>query len=429
MRMANRIFEDPDSDPEQDPYGSLSRGIDHPGLLLLVHPRPLVVASAVKDFVPIEGARRTVREVSGIYRRFGAADRIAMVEGFHEHRFSDENQDAVFAFLDRFNGLPVRHGFDPFTALPAETLRCTRSGQVREDVGGERSLMEVIRDYYRATRGRPVASLRERYRAIPYPGIDRWPVVRWAAGSLPAAIAWELTGSTVIDGVEIDRYLLRYGSRLTMPLLHAHRGRGRGRRVLLDFSFQGKAGASDWTALLGRLDAGFDVVSFDLRGTGESRMRYRAAGDDPALSPLDETSAYENPLSGVLANHVYNSLLTGRPYLLQVIEDIEVAARFSRVRLGGDHIAVAGRGEAAAAALAASEALAGVEWQAEPGSRVFAWSEAVESLSESWPIQYLLPGGALVPPARPRRQLHGGQFPLAWVPDRAEYVNARPDPR
>ena len=119
MRMANRIFEDPDSDPEQDPYGSVSGGVDHAGLLLLVHPRPLIVAAAVKDFVPIEGTRRTFREVSGIYRRFGAADRVAMVEGFHDHRFSDENQEAVFAFIDRFNGLPPRHGFDPFTPLPA----------------------------------------------------------------------------------------------------------------------------------------------------------------------------------------------------------------------------------------------------------------------------------------------------------------------
>jgi len=61
MRMANRIFEDPDTDPEQDPTGLVSAGVDHPGLLLLVYPRALFVASAVKDFVPIEGARKTFR--------------------------------------------------------------------------------------------------------------------------------------------------------------------------------------------------------------------------------------------------------------------------------------------------------------------------------------------------------------------------------
>jgi cephalosporin-C deacetylase-like acetyl esterase len=395
MRMANRIFEDPDSDPEQDPYGSVSSGVDHPGLLLLVHPRPLIVAAAVKDFVPIEGARRTFREVSAIYRRFGAADRVVLVEGFHEHRFSDENQDAVFAFLDRFNGLPVRHGFGPFRPLPAEALRCTASGQVRADLAG-RSLMEVIRDHSRAHRGRPAATLSQRYHAPPYPGIDHWPMVAGAAGPPRQAIAWELTGSARARGGDIDRYVLRHSRSLVMALLHLHRAAVPHRPVLLDIGLTGKAGVGDWPRLLAQLDAGYDVVSFDLRGTGETRMRYRAVGDDPELAPADEMQAYANPLSGVLANHVYNSLLTGRPYFLEMIEDVEIAARFSRAKLGATKIVAAGRGEAVALALAASEVLDGVEWLPEPGVAPFVWSEAVESLAETWPIQYLMPGGAFI---------------------------------
>jgi hypothetical protein len=393
MRMANRIFEDPDSDPEQDPFGSVSGGVDHAGLLLLVHPRPLIVAAAVRDFVPIEGTRRTLREVSGIYRRFGAADRVAMVEGFHEHRFSDENQDAVFAFMDRFNGLPLRHGFDPFTPLSAEVLRCTPSGQVRADIDG-RSLMEVIREHYRATRGRAAETLTERYHASPYPGIDRWPVAAYTAGSSPGAIAWESAGSTKAGDVDIDRYLLHHSGRLIMPLLHVHRGRASHRPVLLDIGLNGKAGVGDWPRLLARVDAGYDVVSFDLRGVGETRMRYRAVGDDPALAPADEAQAYTSPLSGVLANHVYNSLLTGRPYFLETIEDVEIAARFSRVKLGASRIVAAGRGEGASLASAASEVLAGIEWLPDPGANPFSWSAAVESLQETWPVQYLMPGGA-----------------------------------
>ena len=40
MRMFNRIFADPDSDPEQDLFGMISNGVDHAGLLLLMYPRP-----------------------------------------------------------------------------------------------------------------------------------------------------------------------------------------------------------------------------------------------------------------------------------------------------------------------------------------------------------------------------------------------------
>src|SRR5207244_8745800 len=63
MRIYNRIFKDPDSDPEQDLFGMVSNGVDHAGLLLLMYPRPVVVLATEPDFFPIEGTHKTVREV------------------------------------------------------------------------------------------------------------------------------------------------------------------------------------------------------------------------------------------------------------------------------------------------------------------------------------------------------------------------------
>src|SRR2546429_4362836 len=101
MRIYNRIFADPDSDPEQDLFGMISNGADHPGLLMLMYPRPVLVAAAVLDFFPIEGTRKTVREVRRLYERFDHGDRIALVEGYHPHQFSSENQEAALDLLDR----------------------------------------------------------------------------------------------------------------------------------------------------------------------------------------------------------------------------------------------------------------------------------------------------------------------------------------
>ena len=89
MRVYNRIFKDPDSDPEQDLYGMISKGVDHPGLLLMMYPRPVFVAAAVLDFFPIEGTHKSVREVTILYAKFGHQDRIAMQEGYHEHQYSE----------------------------------------------------------------------------------------------------------------------------------------------------------------------------------------------------------------------------------------------------------------------------------------------------------------------------------------------------
>ena len=194
----------------------------------------------------------------------------------------------------------------------------------------------------------------------------------------------------------VERYLVHHSGGLSLPLLFVHRSAAAARRVLVDVSLSGKVGPAEWPAVLERLAAGDAVVSFDLRGTGEDRMRYRAASiDDPAIAPADERAAYADPLSGVLANHVYNSLLTGRPYLLEAIDDVAAAARFSREALGARSLAIAGRGEAGLLAVSAARVLS-LELASAPGTPVFSWREAVEQGRERWPIQYLVPGGALL---------------------------------
>ena len=54
----------------------ISEGVDHAGLLLLMYPRPIMIASAVLDFFPIEGTRNTFREISDLYDRFKMKNRV-----------------------------------------------------------------------------------------------------------------------------------------------------------------------------------------------------------------------------------------------------------------------------------------------------------------------------------------------------------------
>ena len=119
--------------------------------------------------------------------------------------------------------------------------------------------------------------------------------------------------------------------------------------------------------------------------------------DDPTLAQLDYDHAYVNPLSGVLAGYVYNSLLTGRPYFMQMIEDVEIATRFARVKINGQAEFVAtGIGEASTFASAVAEVLPKVELIPQSEKVAVRWSELVKEKRELWPIQYLLPGGAYI---------------------------------
>jgi hypothetical protein len=108
-----------------------------------------------------------------------------------------------------------------------------------------------------------------------------------------------------------------------------------------------------------------------------------------------------SPLSGVLANHVYNAQLVGRPYLLEMIEDVEIVARFARSQLGAREVAIDAPGEGRLLARAVAAALLDVALVVPVGAEPpFSWKEAVESMRETWPIHYLLPGGVALRHAR-----------------------------
>jgi hypothetical protein len=126
-------------------------------------------------------------------------------------------------------------------------------------------------------------------------------------------------------------------------------------------------------------------------------MPYKAVSeDDPSFAQLDFDRAYVNPLSSVLADYVYNSVLMGRPYFLQMIEDAEIAVRFSHSRLRAEDFSVASDEEGFTLASALAETLPKVKQIPHPGALIMKWSDLLLQKREQWPIQYLLPGGAYI---------------------------------
>src|ERR1700730_12348 len=233
MRIFNRIFADPDSDPEQDLFSMISNGMDHPGLLLLMYPRPVLVAAAVLDFFPIEGTHKTFREVRDLYERFEHGNRIALAESYNAHQFSLENQESAIEFLDHFNSMPVRHGLPAVKKLEDKALQCTRTGQEMLDFVDAVSLMVVIGKYYDEHKNAHVGTLAQNYFGDGYRGIKKWQVAEYTGfQNEKGLITWESLGSTMAGGVSIDRYLLRHSGELEMPLLYIHKSAEAKRGIL-----------------------------------------------------------------------------------------------------------------------------------------------------------------------------------------------------
>lgn len=401
MRVGNRIFVDPDSDPEQDLFGFISKGVDHAGLLLMMYPRPVMVAAATLDFFPVQGTHKSYSEVQTFYDRFGHADRIGLAESYNPHQYSLKNQEAALNFLDRFNKMPLRHGFVPVTAFSDTDLRVTKSGQVSVDYTDAQSLPHFIAKYP-AEAARPRQTLAQLYRSEQDPEISSWTVDRYRGSAAPREVRWETVGNSTVGTLHIDRYLLHHSTYLEMPLLHFHDERSHSKGAAIWFNLHGKATEKDWPQIVKLLSDGYEVFSFDFRGLGETRMNYRArSSDDPELVLGDFDHAYVSPLSSVLAGYVYNSLLTGRPYFLQMMDDLKIVELFIRSRNAQSHLsqqplAIAATDDAYSLAIRFSEIDRGVTILPAKATTTVNWSTLVTQSEEQWPIAFVMPSGALI---------------------------------
>ncbi len=118
------------ADPEQILYGTLRYGIDHPELLAAFAPKPLLIGAAIRDFVPIAGARRTHAELALVYEKLGAPENLGLAETDAGHGLNRELREAAAGFFVRaLAGRNETIEEKPAEAAPAEELFVTASGQ------------------------------------------------------------------------------------------------------------------------------------------------------------------------------------------------------------------------------------------------------------------------------------------------------------
>jgi hypothetical protein len=403
MRVSNRIFVDPDSDPEQDLFGFVSKQVDHAGLLLMMYPRAVMVAAATLDFFPVQGTEKSYSEVRAFYERFGHADRIKLAESYNPHQFSLKNQESALNFLDQFNEMPLRQGLPQVTPLDEADLRVTRSGQVSVDYHDALALTYFLAKYSADAPRSSHNTLAHMYHSQQDPEISSWTVSRYTGSVSTRELRWELVGTSSLGALHIDRYVLHHSTYLQMPLLHIYDGAKHSKGAAIWFSLDGKASEKDWPEISKLVSSGYEVFSFDFRGLGETRMNYRArSSDDPDLVQGDSTQAYVNPLSSVLADYVYNSLLIGRPYFLQMLDDTEIVKLFigsnsMPSHLSQEPLTIAASGDAYNLAIRFHEIEPDTIILPTISATVLDWSALVSQGQEQWPIAFLMPSGALIP--------------------------------
>jgi cephalosporin-C deacetylase-like acetyl esterase len=181
-------------DAEQDFVHFLKDGLDFPDFLIAFAPKPIQMATATRDFFPIDGAKATYAEAQRVFGVMGAADRAGFFEFDDTHGWSKPRRQATYRWLVHWlqdrpdDGAEVELKLDK----PADLL-CTKTGQVATSLADAETvqslnaaLAQKLSDHRAGAGGRNIPALVKARLAIT------------AARGTPAA--------TVHDAAEQDGY-------------------------------------------------------------------------------------------------------------------------------------------------------------------------------------------------------------------------------
>ena len=337
-------------DAEQNIFGQLKFGMDHPDYLTMRAPSPALVAAAIQDFFPIAGARAAVEEARGMYAILGKPDQIAKVEHDDKHGWAKPMREASVRWMSRWlKGVdaPVAEA-DSIKLIDEREIQVTRTGHVSE-LAGERGAVDIVRDRLKTVRPAPAGQL---------------PLtVRQSAG-IRSGISVNARGNFALPAAGKTERLVLDREGMPLPgLFHMPATKGNKPPVLLVHS-DGKEKAR---ALAEPLVAeGRVILNLDLRGHGET---------------MNKLNNFYGDSDG---SDSYLAYLLGESLVGQRAEDLLAAAAWLETKGGGKPDLVAfgwTTTPALHAAVAKAEAFGQVTLREAPKD----WSEVVE---KSLPHRY-----------------------------------------
>jgi dienelactone hydrolase len=130
-------------DAEQNIHAQIDFGMDHSDYIIMGAPKPILILSATRDFVPIEGTWESFRQAKRIYTRMGFPERVDLVEVDGPHGFSAPLRLSAVRWMRRW----LLNMDDAVTEKEMNTdslagMKCTANGQVLL-MSGARSVFDL----------------------------------------------------------------------------------------------------------------------------------------------------------------------------------------------------------------------------------------------------------------------------------------------
>jgi cephalosporin-C deacetylase-like acetyl esterase len=203
-------------DGEQTIPGFVAAGLDLADLVEMAAPRPYAVVSTTEDMFPFAGAKKAVDEIKGVYKLYGAEDRLSWIHGPGGHGALAPISSDIVAFFTRWlKNEPDKRSFVAPPRLSPDQLLVTPTGQLSTSIGGETLQSLNAARAKQVSAKRPVVSsaadlvalrakLKADIRAVTFAGVE--------PGGAPPEAEEGPTGALrlkVADGQKVDAILTK----------------------------------------------------------------------------------------------------------------------------------------------------------------------------------------------------------------------------
>jgi dienelactone hydrolase len=254
-------------DAEQNMFNIIASGLDHPDLLLVRAPKPMLMITTTRDIFNIQGVLETEKEVARIYKAYGKEDNFTRTEDDAPHASTVKNREAMYAFFRKHLNTPGSSADEETEPFTPEEVKVTATGQVATSFGGETVFSLNRREA--VNNSKKLETSRKDFKAHISGVLSS---ARRLSGFVEPEKAEDpvLTGRLQKEGYVIEKYFLKGEGDYVIPYLLLKPEKPAGKAIIyLHPSDKAKevtgGGEAEWF-----VNNGFVVLSPDLLGIGET---------------------------------------------------------------------------------------------------------------------------------------------------------------
>jgi dienelactone hydrolase len=313
-------------DAEQNIFGQMLFGLDHPDFIMMRAPRPVLICAATKDFFDINATWEAFRFAKRLYTRMGFAERVDLLENDAEHNYNKTQREGVARWMSRWLLKKDQPITEPeLRLIDEQEMRCGPRGQVML-IEGARSAYDFNEDDENALAKQRQTRWGAGHRAQLLEEVRRIAGVRSLA-TLPEPDV-QPAEEAARSGCVIEKLVFRPEPGIVLPAVLFKPPQPRSGEVFLVVSESGKEDAvRDGGPVDTLVKQGYGVLAVDIRGTGETA---------PA--------AQHDLGQGVGADweDCFRAYVMGRSYVGMRAEDILVCARHLKAQDLAVHLVALG---------------------------------------------------------------------------------------